>query len=72
MFFSFKPNAMLILLPNVGLNAHKASNNNQNLSLNDDLESMRNGKESNYFQPLDKKAKKSYEKSHVFQHMWVC
>jgi hypothetical protein len=57
---------MSILLPNVRSNVDEASNSSQNLSSNDDLESMKDGKESNYFQPLKKKTKKSYEKSCVF------
>jgi hypothetical protein len=30
------------------------------------------GKESNYFELLENKVIKSYEKSRVFQDMWVC
>jgi hypothetical protein len=33
---------------------------------------MKDGKESNYFEPLENKVIKSYEKNRVFQDMWVC
>jgi hypothetical protein len=58
---------MSVLLPNVGFSAHEASNSSQNPSSNDDPESMKDGNESNYFQPLKKKAKKSYEKVVCFK-----
>jgi hypothetical protein len=57
---------MLVSLSNVGSNVHKASNSSQIPNLNDHLESMTDGKELNYFEPLEKKTQKSYEKSHVF------
>jgi hypothetical protein len=33
---------------------------------------MKDGKELNYFEPLEKKTKKSYEKNRVFQDAWAC
>jgi hypothetical protein len=66
LFFSYEPNVMLVSLPNVGFNTHKASNSSQNFNLNDGPKNMKDGKELKYFEPLEKKAKKSYEKNCVF------
>ncbi len=41
-------------------------------SSNDGPEKMRDGNDSNYFQPLGKKIKNIYKKSRVFQDMWAC
>jgi hypothetical protein len=49
---------MLVSLPNVGSNAHGTFNSSQNLILNDSFQNMGDGKESNYFEPLEKKTKK--------------
>lgn len=65
LFFSFEPNVISVSLPNVGSSVHKASDSSQNPNSNDCLESMKDGKELDYFEPLEKKTPKSYEKSHV-------
>jgi hypothetical protein len=57
---------MSISLSNVGFNVHRASNSSQIPNSNDCFESMRDGKELDYFEPLEKKTQKPYEKSHVF------
>jgi uncharacterized lipoprotein len=63
---------MLVSLPNVGFNVHETSNSNHNFSLNNGPKNMKDGKELNYFEPLEKKTKKSYEKNRVFQDAWAC
>jgi hypothetical protein len=72
LFLSFEPNVMLVSLPNVGSSAHEAFNSSQNLILNDNLETMKYGKELYYFEPLENKTKKIYEKNCVFQNTWAC
>lgn len=66
LFFGFKANVMLISLSNVGSNVHIASNSSQNPISSDHPKSMRDGKELNYFEPLEKETQKSKENSHVF------
>lgn len=67
LFFSSEPNVMLVSLPNVGSSAHEAFNSSQNLISNDNLETMKYGKELYYFEPLENKTKKSYEKIVCFK-----
>jgi len=57
---------MSVSLPNAGSNVHKASNSSQNPSSSDRLESMKDGKELNYFEPLEKKTQQIEGKNHVF------
>lgn len=46
---------MLVSIPNVGSSVHGASNSSQNPNSSDNLENMRDGKELNYFRPLEMK-----------------
>jgi hypothetical protein len=57
---------MSVSLSNVGSSVHRASNSSQNPNSNDRLKRMKDRKELDYFEPLEKKTQKSYEKSHVF------
>ncbi|KAH8975956.1 hypothetical protein BDL97_01G187600 [Sphagnum fallax] len=72
LFFSFEPNVMLVSLPNVGSSPHEAFNRSQNLISSDNLETMKDGKESYYLEPLESKTKISYEKNRVFKDTWAC
>jgi hypothetical protein len=57
---------MSISLPNVGSSAQIASNNTKNPSSSDCPKSMKDGRALHYFEPLEKKTQKSYEKSRMF------
>jgi hypothetical protein len=50
---------MSVSLPNVGSSAHIASNSSQYPSSSDRPKNMKDGKELNYFEPLEKKTQKS-------------
>jgi len=73
-FFCAEPNLALESLPNVGSNIQGTSNNTPRLSLylSNNLD-KKDGKEHfDVFEPLEKKPKRSYKKTCVFQDTWAC
>jgi len=60
-------------LPHVASNVQATSNSTISLGSNNIHESMRNGKEPfEFVEPFEKKPKRSYEKTRVFQDTWAC
>jgi hypothetical protein len=73
LFFNDEPNVTLDLLPHVASNVQAASSNIISLSLSRIPKSRKNGKESvEFVEPFEKKPRRSYEKTCVFQDMWAC
>jgi hypothetical protein len=73
LFFSGEPNVTLDPLPHVASNVQAASSSTISPSSSRNLESRKNGKEPvEFVEPFEKKPRRSYEKTCVFQDMWAC
>jgi hypothetical protein len=73
LFFNGEPNATSNSLPHVAFNVQAAFSSTISPSSSSNPKSRKNGKEHvEFVEPLEKKPRKSYEKTHVFQDTWAC